>query len=213
MIEVKNLTKNYNPDFSALLNLSFVVDKKPLAVIGYNCAGKTTLLNILAGLDNNYSGDVIINGVNRRDLKNEENIISYIMDPVVLFENKSVYDNLKYVYKVSGETDKEKINKEIKAVAEELHLFGVLTKKVRKCNYFEKLLVCVGRILIKKPKIIMVDEPLKDLLNFEKRSLLQTLVSVASKLSSDLIVAEYGQNLAYFNDFEILKLDFGTKVE
>lgn len=214
MIEIKNLTKKFHKDFDAICNLSHEFSDVPWVVIGSDMSGKTTLLNIIAGLDLDYTGEVIINGVERRELNNEIANISYITAIPTLFENKSVYNNLLYVFKVGNKKlDKEFANAEIKKVSEEFGLFGVLEKKVKKCNLFEKRLICLARAVLKKSKLILFDEPFSNLLNFEFVSLWQTTLAVMSKLSCGLIVAENTQNMAYFKGVNILKLDFGVKVE
>jgi len=214
MIKIKNLTKKFYDDHDAICNLSCEFNDEPWIVVGEDMSGKTTLLNILAGLDVDYSGEVSIGGVDRKILKNEDSSISYIMAEPILFENKSVYYNLLYVFKtLKKEFDKQKADGEIKAVCEDLNLFGLLDKKVKKCNLFEKRLVCLARAILKKSNLILIDEPFSNLLKFEILSLWQTILSVASKLSSGLVVAEKPENLAYFNSANILKLDFGVKMD
>ena len=214
MIEIRNLTRKFHADFDALHNLTYEFNSSPSVIIGSDMSGKTTLLNILAGLDNGYTGEVFIDGVERKEIDNKTAGISYIMAEPVLFERKSVYDNLLYVFKVDGKKyDKVEANKKIKEVAEFLEIFGILDKKIKKCNLFEKRLVCIGRAMLKNAKIILFDEPLSKLLPFEFVTLWRTTLSVMDKLSCGVIVAENTANMAYFKDVEILKLDFGVKVD
>ena len=214
MIEIKNLTKSFNPDYDAICNLSHTFNDGVSVVVGSEMSGKTTLLNIISGLDLDYNGEVVIDGVERKELKNENFAISYIMREPVLFENKSVYDNLLYVFKVRGKRfDKVDADSKIKKVCEDLGLFGLLDKKVKRCSLFEKRMICLARAVLKNSKIILVDEPFFGLFQFEFLSLSQAMVSATSKLSSSLIIAENTSNMAYFDGVEILKLDFGVKVD
>ena len=125
-----------------------------------------------------------------------------------------MFYNLLYVYKVRNKKfDKDIAIEEIKDVALRLNLFGVLDRKVKKLNLFEKRLVCIARAILKKSNIWLMDEPLSGLTNFEITSLWQTATLEVDKLSGDLILSEKGENMAYFNDCEILKLSFGSKID
>ena len=211
MIVAKNVSKKYHDDHNALMNISFSTEERPFVIIGDDDAGKTTLLEILSGLEGDYEGEIFINGKERRELGNDALSISYIATEPILFKFKSVYKNLEYVFKIVGEKiDKNEIQKRIGVVARELNIIELLDKKVYKLNLFQKKMVCVARALLKNSKIIFVDEPFFKLNNFEMSALWRNMVSVASKLSSDLVVAEKPQNIGYFDDCSILKIDFGT---
>ena len=214
MIEIKNLTRKFHADFDALHNLTYEFNSSPSVIIGSDMSGKTTLLNILAGLDSEYSGEVFIDGVERKEIDNKDAGISYIMAEPVLFERKSVYDNLLYVFKVENKKyDKAVANQKIKEVAEVLEIFGILDKKIKKCNLFEKRLVCLGRAVLKNAKIILFDEPFSKLLPFEFATLWQATLLVMNKLSCGVLVVENTANMPYFKDVDILKLDFGVKID
>lgn len=213
MIEVKNLTKNYLEEYSALLNLNFKTDKRPTVIVGEEGAGKTTLLNIIAGLDKEYLGEVFFDGVERKTLSLKDVKVSYITENPILFEGKSVYCNLEYVFKTNGKFLKDEVMQKIKEVCEALDLFGILDKKVKKCNLFEKRMICIARAILKNASVILVDEPFLNLLKFESVSLWQALLFAQGKLSSELVVSVNGQNSACFEGCNIIKLDCGTKID
>lgn len=211
MIVVKNVNKKFHEDYNALLNVSFSTEERPLVIVGEDGAGKTTLLEILAGLDKNYCGEIYINGEERKLIKNENLPISYIATDPVLFKFKTVYKNLEYVFKIKNKKIiKNEIQLKLGQIAKDLNIIELLNKRVYKLRMFEKKMVCLARAAIKNSKIILIDEPFFKLNSFEISSLWQSILSVSSKLSSDLIVSEKGQNIGYFNDCEILKMDFGT---
>lgn len=213
IIEIKNLIKPYNKDFNILNNITKTIDltNGPVVVLGEEGSGKTTLFNILAGLDDSYEGDIIIDGVNRREFDNKLNSISYIMDKPVLFEGKSVLKNLLYVYKVKDRKyNKDEAMASIKEISKELGITSVLGKRVKKCNIFEKKLVCLARFYLKKPALLIMDEPLNGLVELEKSCLLNHMFSLARKLSSGVFVSEKGENARYFEHCFKINLDFGS---
>ena len=211
MIVAKNISKKFHDDHYALMNISFSTEERPLVVIGEDGAGKTELLEIIAGVEKSYEGELYINGDERRTIENNDLKISFITKKPTLFKFKSVYKNLEYVFKVGGNKfDKIKARKKIGEVAKELNIIGLLEKPVFKLNEFEKKLVCLSRILLKESSVILIDEPFFKLNNFEISSLWQNILLVSRKLSSDLIVADTGQNIAYFDECLVLKVEYGT---
>lgn len=211
-IEIKNLIKAFNNDFNILndITMSFDLNEAPVVILGEEGSGKTTFLNIIAGLEQDYSGEVFLDGINRREVYNKENNISYIMAKPVFFENKSVLKNLLYVYKVKDKKfNKDDAISEIKEVVKEFGLIECLSKKVKKCLLFEKKLVALARFYLKKSKLLIMDEPLEGLIEIEKSCLINYTYSLVRKLSSGLVVAEKGENKRYFNDVGIFNIDAG----
>ena len=167
-------------------------------------------MDIITGVDLGYSGEGFIDGINRREYKNEDNSISYVMFKPVLFEGKSVFKNLLYVYKVKDKKyNKANAVNEIKEISKELGITNLLNKKAKKLSRFEKELVSFARIMIKKPKLIVVDEPLFYTQGVEKNTLVIALKSIAKKLSSVVVVAEKVENLPQFEDSRVLRMDGG----
>lgn len=212
-IEFKNVTKPFNHDFNILNDVSFELEAKRGEIVvfaGDEGCGKTTLLDILAGVETNYSGDVYIGDKNRREYKNEDNNISYVMFEPVLMGGKSVLKNLLYVFYIKDKKyDKLKALEEIKEVLKELGLIELLSKKAKKLTRFEKLLVCYARILLKKPSLILIDEPLFGLEGVEKNTIINSTKSLTKKLSSVVVITEKGENLALFEDCKVLRMDGG----
>lgn len=212
-IEIKNLYKKFNNDFNVLNGTcgSFNLKDFNYAVIGEDGAGKTTLLNIIAGIEDVYEGDVFIDSVNRRDVKNENMLVSYIMADEVLMENKSVYKNLEYVFKVNRKekVKKEVIRGEIKKVSLNLGITSILSKKAKKCTKFERKLVCLARAELKGSTVLIIDEPFTELNKYETLALWQLVQCGISELSRRVIVAEKVQNIGLFDGFEIFNMDNG----
>ena len=211
-IELKNLIKRFNKDFNIIndVSLTFNLDK-PCVVLGEEGSGKTTLLNILCGLDLDYEGGVFIDGTERRDIKLTQRKISYIPAEPVVFNNKSVYKNLEYAIRVnSGKKDKKKEREIIKQLAQEYSIADLLTKKFKRCSLYNKKLVQLIRAVIKRPELIVFDEPFCGLSLYEKTTLWQRVVCDMSKLSCGVVVAENGQNNILFNDCYIVGMSGGA---
>ena len=120
-IELKNINKTFG-DFKASDNVSFGIEKgRLIGLLGPSGSGKTTILRMLAGLEKQDSGDILIDGKNVNDLPPSERGIGFVFQSYALFPFMTVYDNIAYGLKVQ-----KKDKAFIKArVAELLELVGL----------------------------------------------------------------------------------------
>jgi putative ABC transport system permease protein len=121
MISLKNVTKIYrsgNLTCTALNNISInLEDKGFVMVLGPSGCGKTTLLNILGGLDNDYEGELLVNGKSVLDFKDENfdsyrnQYVGFIFQNYYLIPHLTVYDNVAITLEMSSnkENMKEKL--------------------------------------------------------------------------------------------------------
>lgn len=99
-IELKNINKSFG-DFKASDNVSFGIEKgKLIGLLGPSGSGKTTILRMLAGLEKQDSGDIIIDGKNVNKLPSNERGIGFVFQSYALFPFMTVYDNIAYGLKV-----------------------------------------------------------------------------------------------------------------
>ena len=166
MIEFTNVTKTYKSkkagDTVALNNISFKIPSKGLTFLtGESGCGKSTLLNVLGGLDNIDSGiikveDKVLNELNAKELEQYRNSgVGFIFQDYNLFEQYNVYDNVLLALELREENNNGKVDKILKKV-------GLEELKYRKINELsggQKQRVAIARALVKKPKIILADEP------------------------------------------------------
>lgn len=139
-------------------HISFTISQPSIGcLVGHNGSGKTTLLKIMAGLDGASNGDVFYFGekLKRKHLR-EVGIVYASAQPVIL--NRSVYENLAYPLKIRhlGEADIQKL------VSEMLLQLGLETftdRNALSLSVGEKQKLSLGRALIAKPKILLLDEP------------------------------------------------------
>lgn len=169
----------------------------------------TKLFDIVAGISANYSGSVTIDGRNRRDTINKDLRISYLKREPVLFMGKSVYENIKYVFSVSGKKigDEEKIL--IDGLLGEFGLINYKFVKAKKLNADLKFALCLVRVLIKKSDLVLI-ESVQNADIFKKfLKAWRNLFLGEGKQSSGVLLAGMTQNWGYFDNGEILKFCFG----
>lgn len=160
IIEIKNLTKIYDKKVKAVDNINFEVKEGTLfSFLGLNGAGKSTTINIIAGILKKTSGNVIINGydIDKYPEKTNE-YIGIVFQKSVLDSELTVYENL-YLRGSLYFNDKSKLKERIKKVIEQFELSNILKRQYNKLSGGQKRRVDIARAMIHNPKVLILDEP------------------------------------------------------
>lgn len=217
MIELKNVTKIYlsksKESFKALNNFSYSFSNKGLVgIYGDSGCGKTTLLNLIGGIDTLTSGDILINNKSLTKFKRKELDAYRNKETGFIFQDDNLIDNLNVFDNVSLALSLRKIdfNKRKKLVEESLKIVGLLDKsKKYPCELSggEKQRVTIARALIKKPRIILADEPTGSL---DKENSLE-IMKILKGLSQSYLVIVVSHDENILNEFsdEVIKIDKG----
>lgn len=157
MITVKNLCKKFD-DNVIFDNFNITIETGEFVVFaGDSGCGKTTLLNILGGLETPDSGEILVDGENIFKRKNHReyflNKVGFLFQNFALVENKTVRENLLFVPK------KNRTDLTIKEVLEAVGIPDKVNEKVYKLSGGEQQRVALARLLLKKCDIILADEP------------------------------------------------------
>ena len=131
-------------------------DGEVLSVLGGEGSGKTTLLKTIAGLEE-HEGKITLDGV---ELKSKTDDVIMVFDDGALFPFKTVFDNLAYPLKIRG-VDKVEIAKIVVFAAESFGVSACLGQRARTLTPLERRKVSLARILMRKAKLILIDDFLK----------------------------------------------------
>lgn len=161
MLEIKDLYVNYGM-IAALKGISFEVNEgEVIALIGANGAGKTTTLHTITGLLHAKSGSITFNGVELTKTPAHKIVdmgIAHVPEGRRIFQNLTVLDNLKLG--AFTRKDKENISKDIEMIYERFpRLAERKTQIAGTLSGGEQQMLAMGRALMSKPKIIVMDEP------------------------------------------------------
>ena len=162
MIQLKNITKHYDTKtIFNHFNLT-IEDNELVAIVGNSGSGKSTLLNIMGLLEEIEDGEIIIN---HQLISNKEDAlllmrydIGYMFQNNALVDDYTVKENLNIVLKYSRLNKKEKMNA-IKQVLSIVGLEGYENRKVYSLSGGEAQRIAFCKLLLKKPKIVLCDEP------------------------------------------------------
>ena len=229
MIIAKNLTKVYKTggkEFKALNNVNFVLpDNGMIFIVGKSGSGKSTLLNMISGLDKITSGQVISGGnsVGAMTAKTKEKYLSsyigYVFQDYRLIEDFTVRQNVALAADISAPG--EDPDKYLKLVG----LSGYENRLPRELSGGQKQRVAIARALIKKPKVILEDEPTgnldaattEEVLKLLRAVSKNTLVVIVShnlrdaetyadrilELSDGRLISDISRIAGYKNDFSV----------
>jgi multiple sugar transport system ATP-binding protein len=161
-VTVKNLTKRFGKITAVnRLNLD-VEDKRFVCLLGPSGCGKTTTLRMIAGLEVPDEGEIYIGDELVNDLTPAERDIAMVFQFYALYPTLNVYDNLAFPLRAQ-KTPREEVDKRVREVAEILGLTSILHLKPDQLTPGESQRVAIGRAIIRRPRVYLLDEPLTNL--------------------------------------------------
>lgn len=214
MIKIRNLSKIYNinkpNECRAIDNIDLDLPNKGfIFVIGKSGSGKSTLLNMLGTLDSVTSGDIFVNGENVAKFKEKDTLnyrcseIGFIFQNYILLEELTVRENIALAYDLAGSTDEELISEVIKNV----ELEGYEDKYPNELSGGQRQRVAIARALIKKPEMLLCDEPTGNL-DFRTSNQILKILKDFSKEKLVIIVSHNLQDAETYAD-RIIELEAG----
>ena len=168
MLKLKNIKKDYlsgDNTVHALKGINLEFRKSEfVSILGQSGCGKTTLLNIIGGLDRYTSGDLIINGKSTKDFKDRDwdayrnYSIGFVFQNYNLISHQSVLSNVELALTLDGVKKEERRKRAIKAL-EDVGLKDQINKKPNQLSGGQMQRVAIARALVNNPDIILADEP------------------------------------------------------
>lgn len=168
MLEIRNIVKNYetgSETVHALKGVSIAFRESELvSILGQSGCGKTTLLNIIGGLDQYTSGDLIINGQSTKQYKSADwdiyrnHSVGFIFQSYNLIPHQSVISNVELALTLSGVSKAER-RRRAKEALEKVGLGNQLNKRPNQMSGGQMQRVAIARALVNDPDILLADEP------------------------------------------------------
>ncbi len=169
MLKLVGITKDYiskdQPIVHALngININFRRCEF-VAILGHSGCGKTTLLNIIGGLDRYTDGDLIIEGVSTKDYKDRDwdtyrnHSIGFVFQSYNLIPHINILKNVEIALTISGVSKAERKNRAMEAL-KKVGLEGLEKKKPNQLSGGQMQRVAIARALVNNPEILLADEP------------------------------------------------------
>ena len=161
-LELKNVEKNLGLD-THIYSTDLKLEKNTINILlGPTLSGKTTLMQIMAGLDKPTAGEIWFNDKNVTGMKVQKRNVSMVYQQFINYPNFTVYENIASPLKITGVSSDE-TKQRVGKVAELLKLSGMLNKKPNELSGGQQQRTALARALVKDSDLILLDEPLANL--------------------------------------------------
>ena len=208
-VTLKNVVKKYDTK-TIINNISLEVkDKEFLVLVGSSGCGKSTILRMIAGLEDITSGEIYIDDKCVNNVHPKDRDIAFVFQSYALYPHMSVYENIAFPLKMRN-FKKDEIDKKVKEAAEILNLSEYLDRKPKQLSGGQRQRVALGRAIVRNPKVFLMDEPLSNLdakLRVQMRSEIKKL---HEKLQTTFIYVTHDQTEALTMGDRIVVLDKGV---
>ncbi|MBQ9408603.1 MAG: sn-glycerol-3-phosphate ABC transporter ATP-binding protein UgpC [Clostridia bacterium] len=162
-LTLKNINKIYPNGFHAVHNFSLEIEKGEFIVfVGPSGCGKSTTLRMIAGLEDISSGELLIEGARANEKSPRQRGIAMVFQSYALYPQMTVYDNIGFGLNLQG-VDESEIEERVNNVARILGLTDYLDRLPRALSGGQRQRVAIGRAIIRKVGVFLMDEPLSNL--------------------------------------------------
>lgn len=177
-VTFKSITKVFGKDVKAVDNLNLgIEDKEFMVLVGPSGCGKTTALRMIAGLEEATEGDLMIGDRRVNDVPPKDRDIAMVFQNYALYPHMSVYDNIAFglrlrelkgfFWQIANGAEAKKIkadiDRRVHEAAKMLDIDHLLHRKPKELSGGQRQRVALGRAIVRKPKVFLMDEPLSNL--------------------------------------------------
>lgn len=212
MIELEHLSCYYKVKGGHLLVLDDINLSIPTGetwvVVGESGCGKTTLLKAIAGMLKYTEGEIIINGKDIAYFDKRSNDMAYVSQEYVLYPHLTVYENIAYPLS-NSKVNYEEINTMVRSVAKSFGLTYLLTRKPFQLSGGQQQLVALARAFVKRPSIILLDEPFSNLDIETRQKMRKTVLDYCAEYSPTVIYVTHDTDDAILIANKIIEIDDG----
>lgn len=210
MIKFENVYLQYIKEFHTLYNFSCEITSHTLFV-GDFYDGTNSIMRLLAKVDSEYTGDIFIDDVDIKHIKNKDLPIAYLPENPVLFKNITIFKNLYFPFKlrkVPKDIATKQINEFLATVTKQYpdyNLAEKLNTQIKKLSLSEQKIISLIRSAIRMPKYILLQNFFD---NLEEKHF-EIAVSILNIIKKDSLVIACEKNkdfIRLFNNFEIVNL-------
>ena len=199
MLVIKNLKKRYEK-FSLDIENFQVKQGEFISILGQSGSGKSTFLNILAGIETEYIGEVSIKGE-----------LSMVFQDSLLLPHLNLFENIAFGLRIK-KIDKNEIDARVIEVMKKLEIFSLKDKYPNEISGGEKQRVSIGRALVMKPQLLLMDEPFSSLDENLRERLQEVVKNLQKELGLTIIFVTHDRDEAFYLSDRIALINKG-KIE
>lgn len=209
-VVLKNIKKAYDKKNVVIDGINLEIkDKEFLVLVGASGCGKSTILRMIAGLEDITGGEIFIGDKKVNKVAPKDRDIAFVFQSYALYPHMTVYENIAFGLKMR-KINEETIHKKVIEAAESLNLLELLERKPKQLSGGQRQRVALGRAIVREPKVFLMDEPLSNLdakLRVQMRSEIKKL---HEKLKTTFVYVTHDQTEAMTMGDRIVVLDKGV---
>ncbi len=214
-VRLNKVQKTYENGYCAVVDASFEIQEKELLVlVGPSGCGKSTLLRMIAGLESVSSGTIEIDGRIVNDIDAKDRDIAMVFQSYALYPHMTVAENLAFSLQLRKLSKKE-IDEKVASTAETLGLQDLMGRRPAQLSGGQRQRVALGRALIRKPSVFLLDEPLSNLDAKLRMSMRIEIARLHRQLEATMIYVTHdqieamtlGQRIVVFQSGRIQQID------
>lgn len=209
IISLENVTKRFpigEGEFTALKNINLTFKKGEFSgIVGPSGSGKTTLLNIIGSLDVPTEGKAVVLGRNISDLSHKESArlrnlhLGFIFQVYNLLPVYTVFENVEFPLLLQNKSATDR-KKAVRDALEWVGLSNMANKKPSKLSGGEGQRVAIARAMVKKPEIVLADEPTANLDAKNAHAIIQTMEKLNKELNTTFLFSTHDEKvMGYLN--------------
>ena len=209
-VKLEHVSKIYDNQKKVINDVSLEIkDKEFLVLVGSSGCGKSTVLRMIAGLEDISEGNIIIGDRVVNNVHPKDRDISFVFQSYALYPHMSVYENMAFPLKMRG-YKKNEIEKKVLEAAEFLDLKELLNRKPKQLSGGQRQRVALGRAIVREPKVFLMDEPLSNLDAKLRAKTRAELKKLHEKLQTTFIYVTHDQTEALTLGDRIAVIDKGV---
>lgn len=216
ILRFENVSKIYPGDFPALEEVNLVIESGEfLSIVGHSGSGKSTLLKLIYAEEQPSTGHVYFNdrpidAIKRKHLPYYRRNIGTVFQDFKLLPQKTAFENVAYALEVSDETSDE-IKELVPEILEIVGMSSKAKKYPRQLSGGEQQKICLARALVRKPLVIIADEPTGNLDPVATWEIIQLLMKINS-MGTTIILATHNKDIVDKLNRRVIALDEGKVI-
>ena len=172
-----------------------IKDKEFIVLVGPSGCGKSTTLRMIAGLEDITRGELLIDGKLVNNVEPKDRDIAMVFQNYALYPHMTVFDNMAFPL-TNIKMPKEEIEEKVREAAEILDITEYLDRKPKNLSGGQRQRVAIGRAIVRKPKVLLMDEPLSNLDAKLRNQMRAEIIKLRKKIDTTFIYVTHDQTEA-----------------